>query len=127
METKITEYSKFMMYYGCRCSPGYKGLAQHQRRRKYTAQQIKKGLTKNHPAVLEYFKVNAKDRVYQFWERNALSIELRTDKVFEQKLNYLHYNPVRAGLCNLPEEYAYSTAKWYETNINNWEFITQYG
>jgi len=94
---------------------------------KYTAQQIKKDLTKNHPAVLEYFKVNAKDRVYQFWERNALSIELRTDKVFEQKLNYLHYNPVRAGLCNLPEEYAYSTAKWYETNINNWEFITQYG
>ncbi len=50
---------------------------------KYTAQQIKKDLVKNHKAVLEQFKVGAKDRQYQFWERNVLSIVLRTDKVFK--------------------------------------------
>lgn len=44
---------------------------------KYTAQRIKKDLEKNHPAVLPHFKVDAKDREYQFWERNALSVELR--------------------------------------------------
>jgi putative transposase len=76
---------------------------------KYTAQRIKNDLEKNHPQVLSHFKVDAKDREYQFWERNALSIELRTDKVFRQKLDYLHWNPVKAGLCQLPEEYHYSS------------------
>lgn len=36
---------------------------------KYTAQRIKKDLQKKHPDVLAYFKVDAKDREYQFWER----------------------------------------------------------
>ena len=74
---------------------------------KYTAQKIKADLRKYHPAVLERFRVDAKDRTYQFWERNPLSIELRTHAVFFQKLEYIHRNPVRAGLCLLPEEYKY--------------------
>ncbi|HKZ67527.1 MAG TPA: transposase [Chitinophagaceae bacterium] len=86
---------------------------------KYTAQRIKSDLEKNHQQVLASFKVDAKDREYQFWERNALSIELRTDKVFRQKLDYLHWNPVKAGLCQLPEEYHYSSALFYETGVDN--------
>ena len=93
---------------------------------KYTAQRIKNDLEKNHPQVLASFKVDAKDREYQFWERNALSVELRTDKVFRQKLDYLHWNPVKAGLCQLPEEYNYSSALFYETGIDNWGFLTHY-
>jgi len=77
---------------------------------KFTAQKIKQDLIKNHPAVLAHFKVNAKDREYQFWERNALSVELNTLEMLKQKLEYIHYNPVIAGICNLPEEYKYSTA-----------------
>ncbi len=46
--------------------------------------------------------------------------------MFKQKLEYIHYNPVRAGLCNLPEEYKYSTAKFYETGINDWKFVSHY-
>ena len=86
---------------------------------KYIAQRIKADLEKNHSKVLEHFKVNAKDRKYQFWERNALSTELRTAKVFTQKLNYIHRNPVEAGICKLPEEYKYSSALFYETGIDN--------
>jgi putative transposase len=93
---------------------------------KYTAQRIKNDLEKNHPHVLASFKVDAKDREYQFWERNALSIELRADKVFRQKLDYLHWNPVKAGLCQLPEEYYYSSALFYETGVDNWGFLTHY-
>ena len=74
----------------------------------------KAGFAQFHPAVLAHFKVNAKDREYQFWERNALSVELKTMEMFKQKLEYIHYNPVMAGLCNLPEEYKYSTARFYE-------------
>jgi REP element-mobilizing transposase RayT len=93
---------------------------------KYTAQRIKKDLTVNHPKVLEYFKVGAKDRAYQFWERNALSVELRRHEVFIQKLEYIHWNPVKAGICTIPEEYKYSSALFYETGIDNWGFLTHY-
>ncbi len=93
---------------------------------KYTAQQIKKDLSKNHLKVLEYFRVNAKDREYQFWERNALSIELRTHSVFLQKLEYIHWNPVHGRVCNLPEDYHYSSARFYETGIDNWGFLSHY-
>ena len=91
---------------------------------KYTAQKIKTDLQKNHPKVLSLFKVKSKDRQYQFWERNALSTELSTAKVFAQKLNYIHNNPVKAGLCTLPEEYRFSSASLYELNKTEWEFLT---
>ncbi|RYZ50883.1 MAG: transposase, partial [Chitinophagaceae bacterium] len=51
---------------------------------KFTAQQIKEDLAKHHPAVLQQFRVEAKDRQYQFWERNPLSVELWTEKVMLQ-------------------------------------------
>ena len=43
---------------------------------KYTSQQIKFDLQFHHPSELELYKVNAKDREYQFWERNSLGIEI---------------------------------------------------
>jgi putative transposase len=64
---------------------------------KYTAQQIEFDLVQNHPLVLDKFRVNAKDRTYQFWERNSLGIELYLHDVFMQKIEYIHWNPVKAG------------------------------
>jgi putative transposase len=91
---------------------------------KYTAQEFKIYLQKNNPALLQQFKVAAKDRAYQFWERNSLSVELRSSKVFNQKLEYIHYNPVKAGLCVLPEDYYYSSAKFYATGIDDFGMLT---
>jgi len=93
---------------------------------KYTAQQIKFDLLKYNPLVLEEYKVTAIDREYQFWERNPLSIELYSEKVFLQKLHYVHANPVRAGLCMYAEEYKYSSARFYETGIDEWSMLTHY-
>jgi hypothetical protein len=59
---------------------------------KYTAQLIKKDIDKNHAEDLKDFMVNAKDRKYQFWERNPLSIEIWSEKVLLQKLKYMHEN-----------------------------------
>jgi hypothetical protein len=42
----------------------------------------------------------------------------------EQKLDYSHNNPVKAGLCQLPEEYKYSSASYYILNAPN-EILTQ--
>lgn len=91
---------------------------------KYTAQQIKFDLVANHPQVLDEFRVNAKDRTYQFWERNPLGIELYSQEVFLQKLEYIHWNPVKAGLCSLPEEYYYSSARFYWTGTDSFNMLT---
>jgi len=48
------------------------------------------------------------------------------EEIIKQKLEYIHYNPVVAWLCGLREEYNYSTARFNETGINNWDFITHY-
>ena len=56
---------------------------------KYTAQHFKYDLINNYPAILEHFRVNACDRQHQFWKRRPLSIELRTDKVYQE--NWIIY------------------------------------
>jgi len=92
----------------------------------FTAHQFKSDLEINHPQVLAHFKVGAKDRNYQFWERNSLGVDLFNEVVFMQKLEYIHYNPVKAGLCLLPEEYYYSSAKFYEYGVDDFEMLTHY-
>ena len=93
---------------------------------KHTAQTIKDDMQKNNQDGLKDYLVNAKDRQYQFWERNALSVEIWSEKVLVQKLKYIHENPVRAGLCNYPEDYKYSSALLYKTGIDNWGFLTHF-
>jgi len=90
----------------------------------FTARKFKNDFEQNHSQVLSHFKVEAKDRIYQFWERNSLGIDLFTETVFMQKLDYLHWNPFRAGLCQLPEDYYYSSAKFYEQGVDDFEMLT---
>ena len=95
---------------------------------KYTAQQIKFDLQKNNPHLLEEFRVDAKDRAYQFWERNPLRVDLFTQPVFRQKMDYIHSNPVQEKwkLAELPEGYKYSSAKFYETGVDEFGFLAHY-
>ena len=77
---------------------------------------------------LEQFKVNAKDREYQFWERNALSVDLWTPAVFLQKLDYIQNNPLqeRWHLVDFAEDYKYSSAKFYLTGQDDFGILTCY-
>ena len=93
---------------------------------KYTAQQIKRSLIKNKPDILETFKVNKYDREYQIWKREPLGIELLNESMLKQKLEYIHCNPVRAGLCTVPEDYYYSSAKFYLDGTNSFEMLTHF-
>ncbi len=93
---------------------------------KFTSQQIKFEVIKMNPEKLQMFKVEVKDRQYQFWKYKPLSIPLWTLEVAEQKLNYIHNNPIQDHwkLCKFPEDYLYSSASFYSRNVDNWGFIT---
>ena len=93
---------------------------------RYTSQMMLKDMRNNNPDLLEQFRVDAKDRKYQVWERNALSVPLRTEAVVEQKVAYIHQNPVRARLCEDAVNYRYSSGRFYETGVDDFGFITHY-
>jgi REP element-mobilizing transposase RayT len=91
-----------------------------------TAKAIKKKLSLENPDILEQLRVNKYDRTYQVWKREPLSVELFAEKAFLQKLEYIHENPVAAGLVNFAEEYRYSSAKFYMYGIDEFAMITHY-
>jgi putative transposase len=95
---------------------------------KFTAQMIKNDLIKTNKNLLKKFHVGLKDREYQIWQRKPLKIDLITEKVTKQKIDYIHYNPVNEKwkLCNEPQEYKYSSAKFYCEGIDEWNFLTHY-
>jgi len=107
---------------------GFKREMIQNRFLKFTAQQMKFRLMDTKNPMLTQFLVNAKDRKYQFWERNPLSVDLWTQAVFEQKLDYIHYNPLQGKwqLSQFPEDYKYSSARFYETGIDEFGLLTHY-
>ena len=95
---------------------------------KFTSQQIQKDLRTNNPSLHQEFEVNLKDRKYQIWQRNPLSIDLYSREVIEQKLDYIHNNPVQGKwmLTDEPANYLYSSSSYYEREECRFPFLTHY-
>jgi putative transposase len=47
---------------------------------------------------------------YRFWQEGNDAQEIFLADYYDQKLNYIHNNPVNAELVNCPEDYRYSSA-----------------
>ena len=61
-----------------------------------------------------YFaKTNTTNRKFQFWQSDNHPIALWSLPVIWQKLDYIHMNPVRAGIVSDPTHYLYSSAGDY--------------
>jgi len=93
---------------------------------KFTAQQIKFRIIDTNPAELVNYRSTQSDRLYHFWERRPYKARMYSRKVAKQKLDYIHRNSVKTGLCKKPEDYFYSSARYYELNKDDWGFITHY-
>ncbi len=52
---------------------------------------------------------------YQVWQKRFHNVAIANQQDFLIKLNYIHTNPVqeRWGLCDVPEEYPNSSARYY--------------
>ena len=89
----------------------------------YTSQYISKKMMK-HRANPEMNKImqimcrsglkNSNNKDWQFWQQHNNPKELFSAKIAEQKLNYVHFNPVKAGLASRPTDWLYSSARDYE-------------
>jgi REP element-mobilizing transposase RayT len=88
----------------------------------FTSQNIVKSIKENpresrKEYLLEIFKKAAENssnvKHYQFWRHDNKPIELWSNKVIDEKINYVHQNPVEAGLVFRAEDYRYSSAVDY--------------
>ena len=91
--------------------------------KKYTSKEIIKAIECNSLEsrkdwMLKIFKdqgsSNTRNKEYQFWRQENCPIELYSPKFSWQKINYIHFNPVRAGIVIRPEDYLYSSAIDYK-------------
>ncbi len=67
--------------------------------------------------MLEVFRragaSNTRNTIYQFWQQDNRPMELYSSAFISQKMNYVHNNPVKAGVVERPEHYLYSSARDY--------------
>lgn len=95
---------------------------------KFTSHQFLHDLRKKSLRELVKYKENDNDRKHRFWQRDALAIRMDYRKKAEQKLRYIHLNPLQEKwqLVDRPEDYQWSSARFYETGIDDFGFLTHY-
>jgi putative transposase len=88
----------------------------------YTSRHIRKEIASNpvesrREWILWMFMKAGKDNIrnndFQFWQQHNHPIELSTNEMMEQRLEYIHNNPVAAGFVEAPEYWEWSSAKDY--------------
>jgi len=89
--------------------------------KRHTSKQLIKAITENIQEsrkdwLIWFFeresKLNPNNEYVQFWQQGSHPIELWSNAI-DQKLDYLHNNPVTAGWVDEPEHYLYSSARDY--------------
>jgi len=61
---------------------------------KFTSHQIFQDLKLHHFDILPYFKVSDGERNFRLWQRDPLAILMDTQTKLEQKIDYIHLNPL---------------------------------
>jgi REP element-mobilizing transposase RayT len=82
--------------------------------KKYTSKEIQRNIIVNEPNVLKLFEVT--DNKYEFWSKTNMPKQIVSEKYLNQKISYIHNNPVRKGYVSSPEYWQWSSAN-PESNI----------
>ena len=71
------------------------------------------------------YEVTASNKKHEIWRLDSLSIEIYSRKVANQKIDYIHFNPVNGKwqLAKNHLEYYYSSARFYEFGIDEFGFL----
>ena len=61
--------------------------------------------------VLEYYgKYKVSNKMYQVWQHGFHPIDLTSDRLFYQKMEYIDNNPVKARMVDVAENYVYCSS-----------------
>ena len=95
---------------------------------KFTSHQFLKNLRSTGNSLLDYIEFNGKERKHRFWQRDPLAVLMNSRTIVAQKLDYIHLNPLQEkwNLAIKPEDYGWSSARFYEEGSSEFEFVTDY-
>jgi putative transposase len=86
----------------------------------FTTREIKRLLEEdNRKYILEVIRIShskKKDLDFQIWDPKNWPKLVESEDYFDQKLNYIHENPVVKGYVEREEEWLYSSARNYYNN-----------
>ena len=92
----------------------------------YTSNQLKKSIKQNqHESRREWLiwmfekagVKNKRNSSFQLWQQHNHPIELNSNELMDQRLEYVHNNPVEAGFVNDPNAWIWSSCQDYEKGI----------
>ena len=67
--------------------------------------------------MIQAGRKNGNNKNFQLWQQNNHPIELLNNFMIDQKLDYIHNNPVKAGFVKSSEAYNYSSASNYADEV----------
>ncbi|WP_341841961.1 hypothetical protein [Chitinophaga caseinilytica] len=84
---------------------------------RHIARRIKYDLRATDPGALELYRSHLADRVFQFWEKQKIRVEITSFSAAGEMLENMHQAPVNSGLCGDQIEYPYSSAWFYGDRV----------
>lgn len=84
--------------------------------RKFTGRQLLDYSASHLPkCFIDIFQKHAAgDRQRRFWQPTQHPVGILSEKFWKQKMDYLHHNPCRKGLVLRPEDWRFSSARFWE-------------
>ena len=77
---------------------------------------------------LRFFKQRHKmDQQHQLWQEGSHPQQMQNDDMMQQKLDYIHQNPVRRGYVDEAVHWRYSSARNYAGSQGLLEVVTDWG
>jgi len=83
----------------------------------------------NYESSLRKLRIQEREQKHKHsvYEHHSNSFEIYGEDTMMQKVNYVHLNPVRAGLAEHPDEYLYSSVRqWHGKALENEPLITDH-
>ena len=82
--------------------------------KKSSGHYVRKIYERHSPAMIENLRRReGKREIVSVWQRRYHDFNIFSAKKLNEKIDYIHYNPVKSGLCQTAEEYVWSSARFY--------------
>lgn len=79
-----------------------------QQWKRRTSMELKEHLKKDRPNYARSFDISG-----PIWQPKYYDFNIHSERMLVEKLEYMHNNPVKAGLVERAEQWRWSSARWY--------------
>lgn len=71
-------------------------------------------------------EIRNRNHKHSVWQHHPDSLDIFGEDTFRQKVDYIHQNPVRAGLVEKTSDYRYSSVRCWAGNTENEPLLTDH-